>query len=135
MHVDSEIPPARVGQTGVENGCGLFNGDSILRPLATQAGLFVPCRRPILRAPKSRVAYVVCRLSTIFLSTSSVQHFGRQVYKLSATKRGCPQVEYSSTLGQGNQMPNRPGDNVAVPLEIAFASLVGSEDTGNVLRD
>ena len=27
-------------------------------------------------------------------------------------------------LSQGNQVPNRPGDNVAVPLEIAFASLV-----------
>jgi len=44
-----------------------------------------------------RIAYVVYRLSTIFLSTSSVQHFGRQVYKLSATNRGCLQVEYSST--------------------------------------
>jgi hypothetical protein len=40
---------------------------------------------------------MVYRLSTIFLSTSSVQHFGRQVYKLSATNRGCLQVEYSST--------------------------------------
>ena len=38
-------------------------------------------------------------------------------------------------LSQGNQVPDRPGDNVAVPLEIAFASHVGSEDTGNVLRD
>ena len=38
-------------------------------------------------------------------------------------------------LSQGNKMSNRPGDDVAVSLEIAFAPLVGSEDTGNVLRD
>ena len=38
-------------------------------------------------------------------------------------------------LSQGNQVSDRPGDNIAVSLEIAFASLVGSEDTGNVLRD
>jgi len=45
---------------------------SILRPLATPAGLFVPCRHPILRAqdPESHT-----------LSTDSVQYF---VYRFSA---------------------------------------------------
>ena len=38
-------------------------------------------------------------------------------------------------LSQGNQMPDRPGDNVAIPLKIAFAPHIGSEDTSNVLRD
>ena len=38
-------------------------------------------------------------------------------------------------LSQGNQVSDRPGDNVAVPLEIAFAPRAGSEDTGNVLRN
>jgi hypothetical protein len=77
--------------------------------LRRRQGLFVPCRHPILRAPKSRIAYVVYRLSAIFLSTSSVQHFGRQVYKLSATNRGCLQVEYSSTTGSRSSccMPPR----------------------------
>src|SRR5258708_7973338 len=32
-------------------------------------------------------------------------------------------------------MPNRPGDHIAVSLEIAFAPLVGSEDTCNVSCD
>ncbi len=32
-------------------------------------------------------------------------------------------------------MSNRPGDHIAVSLEIAFAPLVGSEDTGDVSRD
>jgi hypothetical protein len=38
-------------------------------------------------------------------------------------------------LCQGNQMSNRPSDNITVSLEIAFAPLVGSEDTGNVSCD
>jgi hypothetical protein len=41
------------------------------------------------------------RVRTIFLSTSPVQRFGRQVYKLSARNRACLQVEYSSTTEVG----------------------------------
>jgi len=36
-------------------------------------------------------------------------------------------------LSQGNQVPDRPGDDVAVPLEIAFAPNGRAEDSGNVL--
>ena len=32
----------------------------------------------------------------------------------------------------GYKMSYRPGDHITVPMKIAFASLVGSEDTGNV---
>ena len=32
-------------------------------------------------------------------------------------------------LCEGNQMSNRPGDHIAVSLEIAFAPAVGSENT------
>ena len=38
-------------------------------------------------------------------------------------------------LCQGNQMSNRPGDHIAVSLEIAFTPLVGSEGTCNVSCD
>jgi hypothetical protein len=38
-------------------------------------------------------------------------------------------------LCQRNQMSNRPGDHISVSLDIAFAPLVGSEDTGNVSCD
>ena len=38
-------------------------------------------------------------------------------------------------LRQRNQVPDGPGDHIAVPLQIAFAAFVGSEHTSNVSRD
>ena len=70
-----------------------------------QASLFhADIRFSAHRNPESHTLSIgSVRLSTIFLSTSSLQHFRRQVYKLSATNRGCLQVEYSSTPAEGNR--------------------------------
>src|ERR1700733_12633001 len=38
-------------------------------------------------------------------------------------------------LGQGNQVPNGPGDHIAVSLQVAFAPFLGSEYPGNVTRN
>ena len=45
--------------------------------------------------------------------------------------------EYETALETDvtNQVPDRPGDDIAVSLEIPFAPRIGFEDTGNVLRD
>ena len=38
-------------------------------------------------------------------------------------------------LGQGNQVPNGPGDHVAISLQVAFAPFLGSEYPGNITRN
>src|SRR5271170_826386 len=38
-------------------------------------------------------------------------------------------------LGQGNQVPDGPGDHIAVSLQVALAPFLGSEYPGNVTRN
>jgi hypothetical protein len=60
MRSDAEVAPCE-SPPGSQKWTRALQDQSILRPLAMQAALFVPCRHPILRAPGSRIAYVVYR--------------------------------------------------------------------------
>jgi len=73
-------------------------GESILRPLSTQAGLFVRVQSPdSLRTENPNRIRCLQAQYTIFVYKFRAA-FWTARYKLSATNRGCLQVGYSSTF-------------------------------------